>query len=205
MAPKPFAATLAAIVVTACGGGDGRSLNRPTAPTTSLPAAAVPSPPPTPAVAVPSPSPRPAVTGDITLHSITPASRTTLGVRECTDGPLTRFCTDDLRIDLSVLVDRDVDNARITAVFMDGNRMCGFALSPETALTAARRTSFVASRVSLSAELCAPDDPPSTFQLCPFPATTTRIFFTLDEVRDGRVVASYLGRELPATYTFTTR
>lgn len=85
----------------------------------------------------------------------------------CFRGGFGRVCTDELRMMFDVVVETDLSNAAWSVDFYDGALRCGFAVTQPTSLAAGARTSMSTSLVVFANE--------EIPQVCPVPATTTRI------------------------------
>jgi len=147
-----------------------------------------PSPP------APAPGPTSTINGEITITSISPATGATVPVHACAPGS-TRFCADQPRMTLDVVVDQDIPNAVLTVSF----ERCAIARTPVTALSAGRRISMSTSVLDLS------DDGPlhdgvGAALFCAFPAVTTTM--TVSLWRSGEPARALLTREFANGYTF---
>ena len=152
---------------------------------------ATPTQPSLPSPAAPTP---PTVTGEITIASISPEPGATVPVRVCGPGA-TRFCAEQPRMTVDVVVDQDIPNAVLTVHF----ERCAIARTPVTALSAGRQISMSTSELELS------DDGPlhdgaGAAAFCPLPAVTTRM--TVSLWRSGEPARALLTREFANGYTF---
>lgn len=138
--------------------------------------------------------PAPTVSGEITITSISPGPGATVPVRACALGS-TRFCADQPRLTVEVVIDQDIPDGSLTVQF----DRCGYAETPISALTAGSRISLTTSVIDLS------DDGPlhdgvGARLFCELPAVTTKTNVRL--WRAGDAVGPLLAREFANTYTF---
>jgi hypothetical protein len=142
----------------------------------------------------PAPGPTSTINGEITIRSISPGTGATVPVHLCAPGS-TRFCADQPRMTLDVVVDQDVPDAVLTVSF----ERCAIARAPVTALSAGRRVSVSTPVLDLS------DDGPlhdgvGAALFCALPAVTTTM--TVSLWRSGESARALLTREFAHGYTF---
>jgi hypothetical protein len=126
----------------------GKSLTGPSlsTTTTSLPPVAAPPQPVT-------------VTGNIIVRSVTPASGSTVRVRDCGAFPTARdgnraahsmyICSDEPGVTVEVLVDQDISDAIVTVDFANETGACGRATTRPLTLTGGSRTVVTTSRFNM--------------------------------------------------------
>ena|SRR5688572_8820381 len=110
---------------------------------------------------LPAPAPQQpvTVTGNIIVRSVTPASGSTVGVRDC--GPFTmardgnrathsmNICSDEPGVTVEVVVDQNIPDAVVTVDFANETKVCGRAKTQPLALTAGSSTVVTTSRFNM--------------------------------------------------------
>ena len=183
---------LALVFAAACG-----TSSTPIGPTT------VGSPPPPP-------TPVPPVTGEISLAAASAASGATLRLRDCSifrggnthsSGPV--WCTDDLKLEFGVVVDRDLPNAMLRLTFVTGDgRECGFATTSKAALAAHSRALVSTSIIEFYGIDPDPQSPPD-FGCPTVPSVTRSLRVQLLDVSESQGRApTLLFDTFDLTYTF---
>ncbi len=156
----------------------------------------------------PIPSPPP-VTGEINLAASTPVSGATLTLHDCpvlkgvkshSTGPV--WCTDDLNLEFSIVVDRDVQQARLLLTFVTAEgRECAFAVSPSSSLASHRPTSLRTSTTEFRGLETDPSAPPN-LGCETLPTVTRSLRAQLMDVSASPSGVSMLSGAFALTYTF---
>jgi hypothetical protein len=148
------------------------------------------------------PSSPSASTSPVSIRSITPASGTTLVVRDCGFDGLTVICTQEPRLSVDIDVPRDIGDPALDATLEGASKRCASfgAIQPRiTRPLRAGRYSFEFTEIYLFAT------GPNHEQDCPFPAETTRLVIRLWDVTGAAIPREVLTKEFPHTYRFEKR
>ena len=188
------ASALALLVVTsAC---DSRT---PAGPSSVRPSGTISPEITTPSVAGPGTGNATGVAGQIRLTDVD--SGAMLTVRDCS-GRLKAKCSEQLRMALEVIADRDMADATVTIEFVDGVRECGRTYISSVALPAATPVSLNARVVYTESEMDEGEGSPriQVGPFCRLPATTNRVVVKLWRHGDAR--NPVLTQEFAETFTF---
>ena len=150
-----------------------------------------------------SPSPPTSLQAPLSIRSITPASGTTLLVRECGfDEGFDILCTQEPRVSVDVDVPHDIDDPALSVILENGSKRCASfdAMQPPiTRPLKAGRYSFEFGGAFLYAT-------GANFELdCPLPAETTRLVIRLWNVTGAAFPRVVLAQEFAHTYRFEKR
>ena len=166
------------------------------------------SAPMTPVTSVPE-SPEPVnVTGSIIVRSVTPASGSTVRVRDCgTSGQMRdgsrpahflNICSDEPGVTVEVAVDHDISDAIVTVEFADGDRTCGRAKTEPFTLTGGRSAVVTTSRFNMYTTTPYLE---MEYVSCGMPASTTQMIVGLRRASNPALLLP--PEELAHQVTFT--
>ena len=114
------------------------------------------------------------------------------------------MCSEQLRMSLEVIADRDMSDAAVTIGFFDGVRECGRTYISSVTLAAATPVSLNARVVYTESEIDEGEGSPKTQvgPVCQLPATTNRLVVKLWRHGDSR--NPVMTQDFAQAFTFAT-